>query len=115
MRSMSKHGGWEPTGFGARLKRLREAAGKSQQELADLAGCNKFTVAKLEQGKQEPAWPLVLALCRSLGVSVATFEAAAAPQPEAPPARPRGRPRKASGESQTSAEPKQTRRKKAVE
>jgi DNA-binding XRE family transcriptional regulator len=51
------------------LKALRESAGLSQQGLADRAGCNKFTVTKLEAAKQEPAWPLVLAICRALGVT----------------------------------------------
>jgi DNA-binding XRE family transcriptional regulator len=73
---MSKKGGWEPTGFGGRLKSLREAAGLSQQQLAERAGCNKFTVAKLEAGKQEPAWPLVLAICAALDVTCQAFAAA---------------------------------------
>ena len=43
------------------LAERREAA-----ELAEKAGCNKFTVAKLEQGRQEPARPLVLALADTI-------------------------------------------------
>ena len=40
-------------------------------------------VAKLERGLQEPAWPLVLALARALGVTCQDFvgEATAAPTP----------------------------------
>jgi putative transcriptional regulator len=90
---VSKIGGWPPTGFGGRLRALREQAGLTQRELADRAGCNQFTVAKLEGGFQEPAWPLVLALARALGVTCEAFNGKAAPvQAEA---RPRGRPRKA--------------------
>ena len=70
---MSKIGGWEPTGFAARLKALREAAGLSQPELAEKAGCHKITVSKLERGEQEPAWPLVLSLCKALGVTCEAF------------------------------------------
>jgi transcriptional regulator with XRE-family HTH domain len=70
---MPKHGGWEHTGFGERLRRLREARGLTQQELADKASCNKFTVAKLERGTQEPAWPLVLAFAAALGVDCTAF------------------------------------------
>jgi transcriptional regulator with XRE-family HTH domain len=86
-------GGWPPTGFGARLRALREQAGLTQGVLAERAGCNPFTVAKLEGGRQEPAWPLVLALARALGVSCEAFNGAASGEP--PQARPRGRPPKA--------------------
>jgi DNA-binding XRE family transcriptional regulator len=88
---MSKIGGWPPTGFGVRLRVLREEAGLTQGELAEKAGCNLFTVAKLEGGRQEPAWPLVLALAKALGVNCLAFIAKAG---EAPEARPQGRPPK---------------------
>jgi DNA-binding XRE family transcriptional regulator len=45
----------------------------SQLALAERAGCNQFTVAKLERGQQEPAWPLVLALANALGVNCLAF------------------------------------------
>src|SRR5262245_23846559 len=90
---MSKIGGWPPTGFGSRLRGLREQAGLSQRELADKAGCNQFTVAKLERGAQEPAWPLVLALARALGTGCEAFDGEAPVSP--PEVRPRGRPPKA--------------------
>ena len=32
-----------------------------------------MTLAKLERGVHEPAWPLVLTLARALGVEVAAF------------------------------------------
>jgi transcriptional regulator with XRE-family HTH domain len=90
----AKGNGWPPTGFGARLKALREAAGLSQPQLAERAGCNKFTVAKMEQGRQEPAWPLVLALAGALGVEVGAFVpvAGAPAAQDAPTPRGRGRP-----------------------
>jgi transcriptional regulator with XRE-family HTH domain len=78
---MTKHGGWAPSGFGAALKRLRVAAGLTQGELAERAKCHRFTVAKLEQDRQEPAWPLVLALARALGVGAGAFDPAV-PAPE---------------------------------
>jgi hypothetical protein len=43
--------------FGARLKELREAAGLTQLELADRAGVNRFTVAKLDQDQTIPSPP----------------------------------------------------------
>src|ERR1700677_2145088 len=69
-------GDWPPTGFGSSLKRLREAAGMSQQQLAVKTPCSVFTVSKLERGAQEPAWPLVLAFCRALGVTSEAFQPA---------------------------------------
>jgi transcriptional regulator with XRE-family HTH domain len=70
------------SGFGKRLKRLRRAAGLTQGELAERAGCHKFTIVKLEGGEREPGWPLVLALRAALGVDLAAFTLA---PPEAPP------------------------------
>jgi transcriptional regulator with XRE-family HTH domain len=70
---MTKRGGWPPTGFGARLRALRSAQGLTQGDLAERAKCNRFTVNKLERGLQEPAWPLVLALAKALGVPVGAF------------------------------------------
>jgi transcriptional regulator with XRE-family HTH domain len=65
----------EPTGFGSRLKELREAAGLTQDALAERARLNKFSVAKLEQGVREPTWATALTLAKALGVGVAAFAA----------------------------------------
>jgi transcriptional regulator with XRE-family HTH domain len=70
---VGKIGGWESTGFGAKLRAVRESKGLSQRALADAAGCNANTIAKLERGEQEPAWPLVLALAKALGVDCTAF------------------------------------------
>jgi transcriptional regulator with XRE-family HTH domain len=103
---MSKQGGWPATGFGARLRVLREGAALTQKDLAEKAGCHPMTLAKLERGVQEPAWPLVLALCRALGVPCEAFLPVAEGEPPetrqgrqakvkeaTPPKLPRGRPR----------------------
>lgn len=63
----------DPTGFGKRLKELREAAGLTQQELADRAGMHKFGVAKVEQGHRGVSWEKALDLARALGVSILLF------------------------------------------
>jgi transcriptional regulator with XRE-family HTH domain len=112
----------EPTGFASRLKALREARGLTQQQLAELAGFYRYSIAKLEQGVQEPTWPTVLAIAKVLGVTCQEFmgedddgtqelpkrgpgrpaKSAAAPSPEAasaparkrPPAAKRARPKK---------------------
>jgi transcriptional regulator with XRE-family HTH domain len=91
---MPKHGGWDATGFGRRLKAQREAAGISQEQLAQRAGCTVATVSRLERELVEPAWPLVLAFCRALGVRTAAFEPAADETASVSSPAPRGRPSK---------------------
>ena len=85
-----------PTGFAQRLKALREAAGLTQAQLAGRADLYPFSVAKLEQGVQEPTWPTVLALARALGVNCLAFVPEG--EPSEPPAetakRGPGRPKK---------------------
>jgi transcriptional regulator with XRE-family HTH domain len=107
---MTKQGGWASTSFGGRLKELRETAGLTQKQLAEKASCNAFTVAKLERGVQEPAWPLVLALADALGVSTEEFRkpAKATPEPR------RGRPPKVTAKLPASR-PKQDGRKSRKE
>jgi DNA-binding XRE family transcriptional regulator len=80
--------------FGARLKQLREEAGLTQQQLADLAEMNRFSVAKLEQDLYSPSWPTVQALAKALGTTCTAFEGTVEPDPESKPARPLGRPKK---------------------
>jgi transcriptional regulator with XRE-family HTH domain len=45
----------QPTGFAARLKTLREAAGLSQQQLADRTGRERSVIARWEQGAVSPS------------------------------------------------------------
>jgi transcriptional regulator with XRE-family HTH domain len=63
----------KPTGFGDRLRVLREAKDLTQRGLAEKAGCFWLTISKLERNLQEPTWPLVLSLCRVLGVRCTAF------------------------------------------
>jgi transcriptional regulator with XRE-family HTH domain len=77
---MTKRGGWPDSGFGERLKSVRESSGLSQAQLAERAGCHTFTISKLERGEQEPAWPLVLALAKALGVDCLAFQTVAPAQ-----------------------------------
>lgn len=65
--------GWPATGFGARLVAIREEKGLSQRQLAERADVHYLTISKLERGTQEPAWPLVVALARALGVDCSVF------------------------------------------
>jgi transcriptional regulator with XRE-family HTH domain len=61
------------TGFGPRLKELREKAGLSQAQLAEKTGMNVFGVAKLEQGHREPSWATVLLITKALNVDCTAF------------------------------------------
>lgn len=70
---MTRRGGWDVTGFGDILKKLRATSGMTQAELADSAGCHKRTISQLERGEHEPAWPLVLALKDALDVDISVF------------------------------------------
>jgi transcriptional regulator with XRE-family HTH domain len=57
--------------LGQRLKRLREAAGLSQQDLAVRAGLSVSVVSQIEQGrKTDPRMTTVLFLAEALGVDV---------------------------------------------
>jgi transcriptional regulator with XRE-family HTH domain len=84
--------------FGIRLKRLREAAGLTQQDLADRAGMHRFGVAKLERDERQPSWATVQALAKSLGLTCSSFEGTVEPPSGDKPARPKGRPKKPAGD-----------------
>jgi transcriptional regulator with XRE-family HTH domain len=62
--------------FGRRVRYLREAAGMSQEALADRAGLHRTYVSSLERGKRNVGLDNILGLARALGVPPAVlFEA----------------------------------------
>ncbi|VTR97853.1 xre family transcriptional regulator : Putative prophage repressor OS=Novosphingobium aromaticivorans (strain DSM 12444 / F199) GN=Saro_3015 PE=4 SV=1: HTH_31 [Gemmata massiliana] len=71
----------DPTGFGRRLREIREEKGLTQKEIADAAAVHVNTIARLEREEQEPAWPVVLKLAKALGVDCTAFSAPAAAEP----------------------------------
>jgi transcriptional regulator with XRE-family HTH domain len=90
--------GWEvdvPTkAMGAMLRALREAAGLSQDQLAQAAGVPVGTLRNWEYGRREPLLSAAGRLAAALGVSV--DELLKAPTADEVSARSkRGRPRKA--------------------
>jgi transcriptional regulator with XRE-family HTH domain len=96
--------------FGARLKRLREQAGLTQQQLAEKAGVHRFSIAKVEQDLHMPSWPTIQALAKALDISCAAFEGTVEPPPRgAKPPGKMGRPRKAppAGEGEADQPPEQ--------
>jgi len=91
---MAGRGDFPPSGFGSRARGLREGAGLTQKQLAEAVGLHPNTLAKLERGEHEPAWPIVLKIAAALGVSCEAFNAqdvapAAATEPAPPPEPPR--------------------------
>lgn len=70
---MAGRGGNEPTGFGSRLRVVREGKALTQRQLGEIAGVHWNTIAKLERGDQEPNWPLVLKFAKALGVTCEAF------------------------------------------
>ena len=81
--------------FAGRLRELREAAGWTQEQLAERVGVKREAVARWEAGRREPGWSNVLALAEALGVDCTAFTQRPAKRPPAEP----GRPRKGPGEA----------------
>ena len=119
--------GEQPSGFGQNLRRIRTEKGMVQRQVAEAAGVALSTYTAIEQGSSEPSWPLAMKIAEALGVDCREFtqpaEGGAAPlgetpEPTAPPKRgrpkklaaewdappaekkPRGRPRKETGDQQ---------------
>ncbi len=53
--------------IGARIRRLRESAGLTQQRLAEQAGIGRATLVRLEKGEYSPRYETLVALARALG------------------------------------------------
>ena len=70
---------------------MREAAGLTQQQLADRVSVKREAVARLDRGDREPGWGNVLALAAALGVDCTAFTV---PPSTSEEPRRRGRPRK---------------------
>jgi DNA-binding XRE family transcriptional regulator len=77
---------WVPDeSFAARLKRLREQAKLTQEQLAERSGLDVGTVRQLEQGtRTNPQWQTVCALARGLEKDVVVFVGTEGWQPPDP-------------------------------
>ena len=53
--------------FSDKIKRSREVAGLTQQELADQVGVSRQTISAIEKGDYNPTINLCIAICKSLG------------------------------------------------
>jgi XRE family transcriptional regulator, regulator of sulfur utilization len=59
--------------LGRRVRQLRKQLGWSQEELAEAADLHENYVSRLETGRQEPGFFVLLRLCRALGIAPAAF------------------------------------------
>jgi len=66
---MTKHQHPDAVGFGARLARLRKAAGYTQHQLADEIGATRRQIAYYESESEHPPANLLADLARVLNVS----------------------------------------------
>lgn len=55
--------------IGERIKSIRQALGKTQQEFADSIGLKRNTIATYEMGKSVPSDRTIADICREFGVS----------------------------------------------
>lgn len=86
----------EKTGFGARLRAIREASGLTQEQVAERSGMAYQAIARIERGDVDnPTWKTVQKLAEALGVKPNDFieESADKPADPTPPA-PKRRPKK---------------------
>ena len=56
--------------MGERIAQLRRKRGLSQTKLAQALGLRTSTVAMYEQGRREPSVTIIIALARTLGVTI---------------------------------------------
>lgn len=56
--------------FGRHLRRLREEAGMSQQDLADTADIAKITVQRIENAKYSATLDMMVTLAKALKVTL---------------------------------------------
>lgn len=53
-----------------RIRELRKERGMGQQELADLVGCRRETIGKLERGMYNPSLGLAMGIAKIFGKTV---------------------------------------------
>jgi transcriptional regulator with XRE-family HTH domain len=70
--------------LGLNLRRLREGAGLSQEDLMRISDVHRTQISKYERGETEPQAEVLARLSRSLGVSVEEFFAGVSWQAEPP-------------------------------
>ncbi len=98
--------------FAERLRSVRQRAGLSSYALAKLSGLTKQSLSQLERGENKPSWETVQLLAAALGVDCREFTDPSVKPPPPVEAKPRGRPKKAAGDTAPAEAPAPKRRKK---
>ena len=93
--------------FAEKLRQLRDAAGLTQEQMAERSGINLWTIRGYEQGRREPNWKGVLSLAKSLNVAAEVFSECDESTTDEQSARPRGRPRKPEAPADLAVAPSQ--------
>ena len=62
-----------PKRFGAVIRKRREAAGVSQEALADQAGLHRTYISLLERGQRNPSLGVIHALAEELDTTMASL------------------------------------------
>jgi transcriptional regulator with XRE-family HTH domain len=78
--------------FADKLRQLRDAAGLTQEQMAERSGITLWTIRGYEQGRRDPNWKGMLSLAKALNVAAEVFCECDESTPEKQSARPRGRP-----------------------
>jgi XRE family transcriptional regulator, regulator of sulfur utilization len=65
-------------GLGEAVRALRRERGMSQQALAAAAGVHRLHVGKIERGRVNPTWTVVVAIAEALEVDIAALAARSA-------------------------------------
>ncbi|MEJ4103005.1 helix-turn-helix transcriptional regulator [Corynebacterium mastitidis] len=65
--------------FSDRVRKAREYAGLTQQDLADAAGIGRATITRIEQGKTVPRRPTIVSLALATGVDQIWLETGETP------------------------------------
>jgi transcriptional regulator with XRE-family HTH domain len=66
--------------FGRRLRSLRQAAARTQEQLAEAANCSTEYISRVERGLVSPSFEMIVRLADALGVRPqALFDFDAAP------------------------------------
>ena len=73
-----------------KLRRLGDAAGLTQEQMAERSGINLWTIRGYEQVRREPNWKGVLSLAKALDVAAEVFSECDESTTEEQSARPRG-------------------------
>jgi transcriptional regulator with XRE-family HTH domain len=57
-------------GIGAQIKRVRESAGMTQEDLAEILNLKRTSITNIERGNQRPTLDTLYRLCEQFGLEI---------------------------------------------